>query len=258
MKPNRAFLGVVVFVLFVTALPLPASVAVRSSVTSYLETPISMFRGAAQFTLDLLRFRENAAENRRLKRKLGTLRLKQFYDEELHLENRRLLKLLELREALPTAVRSSVACRVIGRSPVGTQGTLFLDKGAREGLTADRLVLADNCLIGRVAEVGPTTSKVVLITDPNFRAGGLIQRTRQEGMIYGTAAGECRIKYVTLETPLKPGDVVQTAGFGGYFPKGLLVGSVERVWKEPGQIYQVAAIRPAVDLSRAEEVLVVE
>ena len=54
--------------------------------------------------------------------------------------------------------------------------------------------------------------------------------------------------------PVKAGDVVESAGFGGFFPKGLLVGRVRRAWKEPGQIYQVAEVDPATDLSRLEEV----
>ncbi len=53
---------------------------------------------------------------------------------------------------------------------------------------------------------------------------------------------------------IKKSDVVESAGYGGFFPKGLLIGEVERAWKEPGQIYQVAEVKPATDLSRIEEV----
>ena len=57
-----------------------------------------------------------------------------------------------------------------------------------------------------------------------------------------------------MDVLIKKGDLVESAGLGGSFPKGLLVGKVTHVWKEPGQIYQVAQIQPATDLSRAEEV----
>lgn len=258
LRPNRAFLSVVIFVLFVTALPLPATTAVRSSVISTLETPITFFKEGAQFFIDLARFRHNAVENRALQKKLAGVRLKKFYSEELYQENARLTKLLNFQQTLPPSVGRRIACRVIGKSALAWNGTYFLDKGTREGLHTNMLVLADNCLIGKLIEVGPSVSKVLLVTDPNFKAGVIVQRTRQQGILFGTPSGECHVKYLSVETPLRAGDAVETAGFSGYFPKALLIGSVERSWKEPGQIYQVAALKLAADLSRVEEVIVVD
>jgi rod shape-determining protein MreC len=115
-------------------------------------------------------------------------------------------------------------------------------------------VLSDASLIGRIIETGPHVSKALLVTDPNSRVGGLIQRTRDQGILYGTFSGECRMKYLSLDAKLEPGDVVESAGYGGLFPKGLLIGTVQKVWKEPGQIYQVASVKPLQDLARIEEV----
>jgi len=84
------------------------------------------------------------------------------------------------------------------------------------------------------------------------------QRTRQHGILYGTASGECRVKYLSVDAEIKAGDVVETAGLEGFFPKGVMVGSVKRAWKEPGQIYQVAEILPAADLGRLEEAAIIE
>jgi rod shape-determining protein MreC len=116
-------------------------------------------------------------------------------------------------------------------------------------------VLSGRSLIGKIIEAGPGVSKVLLITDPNSKIGVIIQRTRQQGILYGTFAGECRIKYLSVDAEIKAGDTVESAGYGGYFPKALWVGAVARAWKEPGQIYQVAEIKPATDLSRVEEVV---
>ncbi|MGH7198910.1 MAG: rod shape-determining protein MreC [Candidatus Omnitrophota bacterium] len=257
-RPTRPFLGVAVLLFFLTALPLSATAAVRGSVLSFLEAPISFSKNAAKFFVDLYYFRRNAEENLNLRRAVSQLRYDRFQVQELRGENERLTKLLNINKTLPTSVKRSFICRVIGRSPSAWNRVLLIDKGARQGVRRNMIVLSDLSLVGKVVEAGSSVSKVLLITDPNSKIGVVIQRTRQEGVLFGTSSGECRVKYLSVDTEVKEGDVVETAGFGGFLPKGLLVGRVERVWKEPGQIYQVAKVRPLTDLSRIEEVLCLE
>lgn len=257
-KPNRAFFGIVAFFIFVTALPLPVTREWRGRLTSRLEAPLSVTRELTQTVTDLLAFKKNADENRELRRKMGQVRAERFYYEELFQENERLTKLLNIRRTIPPAISRVITLRVIGKSPLAGNGVFLVDKGTDEGIKLNMLVLAEGSLIGKIIEAGPTVSKVLLISDPDFRIGALIQRTRQEGMIYGTTFGESRMKYISLELDLHEGDAVETAGFGGYYPKGLRIGTIERFWKEPGQIYQVAVIKPYADLSRVEEVVAIE
>ena len=66
------------------------------------------------------------------------------------------------------------------------------------------------------------------------------------------------MKYISIDTKITAGDKVETAGFGGFFTKGIPVGTVERAWKEPGQIYQVAEVRPFMGLNRVEEVTLID
>ena len=257
-KQNRAFFGIIAFVLLISALPLPATNQLRSTLYSHLETPLGASREIAQTFTDLIQFKKNAEENRDLRRKMGQVRAERYYYEELFQENERLTKLLNLRRAIPPAIHRAVPLRVIGKSPLAGNGVFLVDKGAEDGLKLNMLVLAEGTLIGKIIETGPSVSKVLLITDPDFRVGALIQRTRQEGMLYGSVVGECRMKYISLELELQKGDAVETAGFGGFYPKGLRIGTIERFWKEPGQIYQVAVIKPYPDLSRVEEVVAIE
>lgn len=257
-RPTRPFLGVAVLLFFLTALPLSASAAVRGSVISFLGAPISFSKNAAKFVVDLYYFRRNAEENLALRRVISQLRYDRFQVQEIRQENERLTKLLDVKKTLPTSVKRSLFSRVIGRSPLAWNRVLLIDKGVRQGIRRNMIVLSDLALVGKVIEAGPSVSKVLLITDPNSKIGVVIQRTRQEGVLFGTSSGECRVKYLSVDTDVKEGDVVETAGFGGYLPKGLLVGRVEKVWKEPGQIYQVARIKPLMDLSRIEEVVCLE
>ena len=258
MKPPRVFFGLAVLLVLLVALPFSTAVFFRGALFSALKGPVSVSREAAQGILDLYYFRRNAQEARELKKNLSTASLDLFRSEELRLENERLSKLLDLKRVLPPGDPRAVYCRVIGRSPLLWNRAFLIDKGTDQGVRANMAVMSNVSLVGKVSEAGPSVAKVILITDPNSKIGALIQRTRQEGILFGTLSGECRIKYLSLDTEVKAGDKVETAGYGGFFPKSLIVGKVKRVWKEPGQIYQVAQVEAATDLSRIEEVAVIQ
>lgn len=255
MNP-RVLAGTGIFLLFLTALPLPAAASLRSSLYSFLKSPITAVGAVTRTVSDLFHFRGNAADARKLKDALARVEAQRFETREIAIENRRLLKLLDFKQSLPPSVKSAVAARVIGRSPLSWNRVFLIDKGSRSGVKLNMPVLSGHALAGKVVEVGPSVAKVLLLTDPNARVAVLLQRTRQQGVLYGTAH-ECRIKYLSVDAAVQRGDIVETAGFGDFFPKGLRVGTVDRVWKEPGQIYQVAAVKPFVEFDRMEEVLCV-
>jgi rod shape-determining protein MreC len=98
---------------------------------------------------------------------------------------------------------------------------------------------------------------VLLITDPNNAVTGLIQRTRDEGIVEGTVRGLARMKYIPLLSAVRVGDTVVTSGLTGGFPKGLVIGSVRSLEKGEGDLFQSADITPEVDVSKLEEVLVI-
>ncbi|MCG3176362.1 MAG: hypothetical protein MOGMAGMI_01311 [Candidatus Omnitrophica bacterium] len=256
-RPLRGSL-IAVAVLALCALPLGAAATVKDGAAGLLKAPLSWSRDASQWLIDLWSFRKNARENRALREILADVRLEKVRSQDLLLENKRLTQLLGLQQALPQSVKRSLHARVIGRYSTPSARAVLLDKGRKNGLRAHLLVLHEKSVVGKIVEVGPSFSRASLINDPDTRVGVIIQRTRQEGVLYGTTSGECRVKYLSADLEVKPGDFVETAGFGAHYPKGLPVGKVTRVWREPGQIYQVAQIKPLADLSRFEEVTCVE
>lgn len=258
LKQARVFFVVFALIFLIIAVPVSLSSSVKSQAYSFLEGPLSASGEAAVFLKDFFSFRENADEVRRLKQKVAGIAFKNIQSEELYQENLRLTKLLNIRQIIPAQIRRIVYARVIARSPSTWDKVLLIDKGSKEGLSVNHLVLLDYALVGKVIEVGPSVSKVVLITDPNMKIGVLIQRTRQQGILYGTSQGEIRAKYFSTDTEIRPGDIVETAGFKNYFPKGVPVGVVDKAWKEPGQIYQVVKIRPIAELGYLEEVIYIE
>jgi rod shape-determining protein MreC len=116
-------------------------------------------------------------------------------------------------------------------------------------------VMSTRGIVGRIVETGKYSSKVLLITDPSLKVGVLIRRNRQGGILVGRPGNRCKIIYIALDSDARIGDKVITAGFGSVFPKGILIGEIEKVGKEEGRLYKYAIVRPSQDLSKLEEVL---
>jgi rod shape-determining protein MreC len=119
-------------------------------------------------------------------------------------------------------------------------------------------VITADGVVGKVLEVYriPSTSKVLLINDQSSGVGAILDKTRTQGILRGTASGEVVLEKVMSDETVPAGEMVLTSGGDGVFPKGLLVGRVTKV--APGsELFLNIHVRPAADLSRLEEVLVV-
>ena len=188
-------------------------------------------------------------------------------NERLRLELlQRQLEAAQLREALRHAEQAhtllesahasqGLVAGVIGRSMIPTQQTLLLDKGGRHGLTVDSVVLDADGVIGRVTDVHPETSLVTLLTDPDSRVAGIVERSRESGLLVGRAQGQCEFIYLDDQADLNEGDRVVTAGLGRLFPKGLLLGRVVHVYRDEQAGTAWASVEPTARLGRVEEVL---
>jgi rod shape-determining protein MreC len=117
-------------------------------------------------------------------------------------------------------------------------------------------VMAPGGVVGRVVVPSARAAKVQLLTDRNAAAGVLIERSRSQGVAVGAGDELLRMEYVSEVADVVVGDTVVTSGIDGIYPKGFVVGTVEAVEKS-GNTYRQILVRPAVDFSSAEEVLVV-
>lgn len=167
-------------------------------------------------------------------------------------ENARLRNLLDFRKAIPY---TSIPARVIGRDPSNWSNSIIIDKGSSSGVKANMAVMSTRGLVGRIIEAGKISSKALLITDPNLKVGVIIRRNGQGGVMAGLPGGRCKIIYIAPDSDVKPGDKVMTAGFGSVFPKGILIGEIEKVDNDRARLYKYAILKPSQDLSRLEEVL---
>lgn len=193
-------------------------------------------------------------ENVRLKKELDDLRRENDRFRELLATSKRLQQLLRFKETLTWPV---LAAQVIGRDPTGWFKSVIVDKGKRSGLQINMPVVDARGVVGRLVSVSPNYAKVLLIIDQNSAVDCVIQRSREKGIMKGFSPKICKLDYVLKTGDVVVGDVAITSGLGGVYPKGLPVGEVVEVGNSPGELFQDIKVRPVVDFSKLEELLVV-
>lgn len=230
-------------------------------------------RGAAAVTGGIRRawsgyvdLRGVRAENERLKKQLGELQV-QFQQEHATADRaRQLERLLGFQHQIGL---QTIPATVIGAGVSLDFRTLTIDKGSSAGVKPDMAVIAPTGVVGRIVTPTRHASKVQLLIDRNAAAGALVERSRAQGVVVG-ARGEreddeqvrrpdddlLRMEYVAGTADVRVGDTVVTSGIDQIYPKGFLIGTVESVDRGTGT-YKVIRVRPAVDFSQLEEVLIV-
>lgn len=222
---------------------------------SPVQSQVRGFAGGAQTLADRYLGLVGAHdEAERMRREVADLKRELVAAEEVYLENRRLKTLLNFKEANDLPL---LPARVAGRSASSWFRTLTLDKGSEDGVTRNSPVVTADGVIGRVYQVSPSASRVLLLTDTSSAIDAVVQRTRAQVIVEGRMAPLCRILYLVRGDDAKPGDRVVTSGLGDVYPKGLLVGDIVSVRPVKGGVFQVAELRPSSDFSRLEEVFVV-
>lgn len=157
---------------------------------------------------------------------------------------------------------SYVSAFVIGRDPLDEFGGFTLDQGSTDGVAVNDAIISDRgYLLGVVVEVDATSCKVMTILHPSFNAAGVISRTRENGIITGSADyaadGQCVLTNLDRTTEARKGDQVITTGLGGVFPVNLLVGTVQEVVPEQSGKSSSAVILPGADPRTVKHVFIV-
>ena len=192
-------------------------------------------------------------ENDALKRDLAIAQVAVQEQRALADRTRGLERLLDLREHLKLR---TVAAEIIGAAATPDFRTLTIDKGTRDGVRSDMAVIAPAGVVGRLVVPSLRSAKVQLLIDRNAAAGAIVERTRAQGVVVGGGDDRLRMEYVSEVFDIIVGDVVVTSGIDGIYPKGFIIGRVEAV-DRAGGAYKRITIKPAVDFSALEEVLVV-
>jgi len=193
------------------------------------------------------------AENRSLKAQIERMNLEQVRISQDADQARRLQALLAFKEQF---ISQTMAAQVIGSSGSELSRSVYIDKGESDGIKPDMAVISAEGIVGKVLRVYGSTSLVLLIDDQTSGVGAILDKTRLQGILRGRPSGEVVLEKVMSDETVPAGELVLTSGGDGIFPKGLLVGRVTKV--TPGsELFLNIRVRPAANLSRLEEVLVV-
>lgn len=210
----------------------------------------SFFRNAWSGYVGLRHVR---AENTVLKEQVSSLEVQLQEQRALADRSRGLEELLELRDR--SNLRTTAA-DIIAAGATPEFRTVTINKGSLDGIEADMAVIAPAGVVGRVVVSTPRAAKVQLLIDRNAAAGAIVERSRAQGAAVGSGESRLRMDFVPEVADVAQGDVVMTSGIDGIFPKGFVIGKVESVQKS-GTAYKEILIRPAVDFTSIEQVLVV-
>lgn len=190
-------------------------------------------------------------ENKGLQQQLATARAEARQLAEAGAENSELKSLLNLKRSLPLRTLSA---EVIAASP-GAASAIYIDRGAKDGLKTDMAVITPDGVAGKTVAIFPHTAQVLLLTDSSSGAGAMLEKSRDEGVLKGSGDDICKLDYIPNGTSVASGDQVVTSGLDQIYPKGLLLGVVSAV--REGNVYKLISVKPAVDLNRLEDVLVI-
>ncbi len=209
-------------------------------------------RSLKQNYVDLLSVKQ---DNKRLSEELQECRNLSYKNREALATNTRLRKLLDFKE---TADLPMVAARIIGKDPSVWFKNVIIDRGARDGVARGMAVVNGDGVVGQVFAVSPNYAKVLLMVAPSSAMDVLLQKSRVRGILKGTGGLTCRLDYIQKTVKIKEGDQVVTAGYGGIFPTGLPIGVVSRVVRNRRGMFLEIEVKPAVDFTTLEDLLVIE
>ena len=275
-SPRRSWLPLVLFVLGLLLLILNEAgyLAPVEDVFHYVLDPLQrVFSRVVVVTGDLFQTVREVRELRdrveELQTQVDALTVENVRLREYEAEIQQLRALLNFTSEYPISL--PLGADVVGREAcdtfpcgeaVGAEPNPYLryvtiNGGTLQGVEVGMPVVSGGAgLIGRVAQVGPRTAKVQLLTDSDSAVAALLQTSRVTGLVVGQPDGTLRMEYIPQEASVDVGDIVLTSGLGGFMPKGLVVGQVTEVQQMDYALFQAAVVRPAVDFSRLEWILV--
>jgi rod shape-determining protein MreC len=231
---------------------------IRSWVVNAVTPPEMFFhwigksiRGAWSNYIDLIHVRK---QNKDLKSELDRLHLEQDSLAEDARQGQRLQTLLGFKEKY---IYQTVAAQVIGTSGTEQSHVLLIDKGSQDGLKPDMPVITPDGIVGKTRDVFRHTSQILEISDVTSGAGVILEQTRIRGVLRGNSWGQPEIINVSPDERIQKGESVLTSGGDAIYPRGLSVGTVDRVIPQPEGTLVNVLVKPAANLARLEEVLVI-
>ncbi len=198
------------------------------------------------------------AHNQELEKQVQELNTKLSEYENMKKENERLKELLEVKNRYDDAFETSGV--VIAKDAGNWFNVFTVNRGTRDGINGENPVINASGLIGRTSETGVNWAKVVTLIDVNHSVSGKVSRTgdlvQVDGDLTLMKSGLCKMNIITEDADIIIGDVIETSGIGGVYPKGIKIGTVLELKQNDEGTGSYAVIKPAANFSLIDEVVI--
>ena len=198
-------------------------------------------------------------QNKMLRSEVEQLRQRDVNVNEIMAENTRLTNILNYKNAVKQF--DTAVAKIISYDSSNLTNSITINLGAKDGMQKNMPVITPQGLVGTIVAVYEHSAKVQLILDPRSAVGAIIQRpeSRVIGIMQGSVGVQTLAKMVNIprDADVVVGDNVLTSGYGGLYPKGIVIGEVVEVTNEAGGLLKYATVKTAVDFYRIEEVLII-
>lgn len=198
------------------------------------------------------------AQVTQMQQQLDALQMENQSLKEYKSEAARLQKLLAFRDTNVSTMQLKAA-HVIARSPNNWFKNVSIDRGSQDGVAKGMPVICPEGLVGRVTYVTAHSAQVTLISDREIAVGAILEKNREtNGIVEGFGNNtRLRMQNIPFYSQIQVYDVVVTSDLSQTYPKGIPIGTVSEVVKDPGGLLLNAELKPAVDFDRLEEVLII-
>jgi len=222
---------------------------------------VKIVRDIREYINGIFHLNQILAENKRLKEELSKLNSDKITIEEIKSENAKLKELLDLKDQIKLSASYEIA-RVVQRSQEAWLNYFIIDKGEKNGVKKNMVVINNQGLIGYIIDTGINWAKVITVLDPDFSASAMVVRTREIGVVRGSvnllSKRLCELRYISKDSKVKLNDIVITSGMGEIFPKGIAIGKVVQIKNDKFELTKNIVIEPLVDIENVEYVMVLK
>jgi len=204
---------------------------------------------------DLVYIKEVIDENKELRYQNYILKLEKLKWDKLDKENKRLRELLNIKEEKKMEF---IFAEIIYRNAMEFYQNMIINKGKKDGIKKDMVVLNKDVLLGKIVEVNEKTSRVALITKKDFYVSVLTTDNKNLGILEGQNQRNLELKNIITDSDIKKGDKIKTSGLSNIYPKDILVGEVSDVKKDEGQIFKSIEVKLLYNLLNLNEVIILK
>ena len=195
-------------------------------------------------------------ENLKLRQEIQLLEKENVHLKEIERENNILREALNISQNIHPVKEVAL---ISGKDIQGFQDWILINRGSKHGIAENMVVLSpEGALVGKIFEVEPSFSKVMLIIHKDSVVAALIEKSRAEGLIKRSEKGGLSMDFISNIEKIEIGEKIITSGMDNVYPKGILIGKIENISSTDNQLFQNITISPIVNFSKLEEVIVIK